>query len=105
MKPKGRSRKPQPAASLFDWALSLEQEREKELVPALTAISSSAGSLMGLTCLNHSTSTRSDSFNPISHRFGVLHLPAALALLCAAITRHLRTRSVGYTGASSAAQT
>ena len=32
-KPKGRSRKPQPAiASLFEWALSLEQEREKEPV-------------------------------------------------------------------------
>ena len=29
--PKGRGRKPQPTtASLFDWALSLEQEREKE---------------------------------------------------------------------------
>ena len=62
VKRKGRSRKPQPAASLVDWALSLEQEREKEPVLALTAISSSAGSLMGLTCLNHSISTRSDSF-------------------------------------------
>ena len=29
VKPKGRSRKAQPAtSSLFDWALSLEQERE-----------------------------------------------------------------------------
>ena len=35
VKPKGRSRKTQPAAtSLFDWALSLEQEREKEPVGA-----------------------------------------------------------------------
>ena len=35
VKPKGRSRKTQPAtASLFDWALTLEQEREKELVGA-----------------------------------------------------------------------
>ena len=33
VRPKGRGRKPQPAtASLFDWALSLEQEREKEPV-------------------------------------------------------------------------
>ena len=33
VKPKGRGRKPQPAAtSLFDWALTVEQEREKELV-------------------------------------------------------------------------
>ncbi len=35
VKPKGRSRKVQLAtASLFDWALTLEQEREKELVGA-----------------------------------------------------------------------
>ena len=35
VKPKGRGRKPQPTtASLFDWALSLEQEREKEPVGA-----------------------------------------------------------------------
>ena len=35
VKPKGRGRKAQPAApSLFDWALSLEREREKELVGA-----------------------------------------------------------------------
>ena len=34
VKPKGRSRKPQPAAPLVDWALSLEQEREKEPVGA-----------------------------------------------------------------------
>ena len=34
VKPKGRSSKPQPAASLFDWALSLEQEYEKEPVGA-----------------------------------------------------------------------
>ena len=35
VKPKGRGRKPQPATpSLFDWALSLEQEREEELVGA-----------------------------------------------------------------------
>ena len=35
VRPKGRSRKAQPAtASLFDWALTLEQEREKELVGA-----------------------------------------------------------------------
>ena len=34
-KPKGRSRKPQPAAaSLFEWALTLEQEREAEPVGA-----------------------------------------------------------------------
>ncbi len=34
-KPKGRSRKPQPAAaSLFEWALTLEQERETEPVGA-----------------------------------------------------------------------
>ena len=33
VKPKGRGRKPQPAAaSLFEWALSLEQEREAEMV-------------------------------------------------------------------------
>ena len=35
VKPKGRGRKPQPTTgSLFDWALSLEQEREKEPVGA-----------------------------------------------------------------------
>ena len=35
VKPKGRSRKPQPAAaSLFEWALTLEQERRKEPVGA-----------------------------------------------------------------------
>ena len=35
VKPKGRSGKPQPAtASLFEWAFSLEQEREEELVGA-----------------------------------------------------------------------
>ena len=35
VKPKGRSRKPQPAtASLFEWALTVEQEREKEPVGA-----------------------------------------------------------------------
>ena len=35
VKPKGRSRKPQPATlSMFKWALTLEQEREKELVGA-----------------------------------------------------------------------
>ena len=35
VKPKSSSRKPQPAtASLFDWALSLEQEREEEPVGA-----------------------------------------------------------------------
>ena len=35
VKPKGRSRKPQPAAtSLFEWALEMEQEKEKELVGA-----------------------------------------------------------------------
>ena len=33
VKPRGRGRKPEPAtASLFDWALTVEQEREKELV-------------------------------------------------------------------------
>ena len=31
MKPKGRGRKAQPAAtSLFEWALTVEQEREEE---------------------------------------------------------------------------
>ena len=35
MKPKGRGRKPQPAAtSLFEWALEMEQEREEEPVGA-----------------------------------------------------------------------
>ena len=35
VKPKGRSRKPQPSSpSLFDWALTLEQEREEETVGA-----------------------------------------------------------------------
>ena len=35
VKPKGRSGKPQPAtASLFEWALGLEQQREAELVGA-----------------------------------------------------------------------
>ena len=35
VKPKGRSRKPQPLSpSLFDWALTLEQEREEEPVGA-----------------------------------------------------------------------
>ena len=35
VKPKGRSRKAQPAAaSLFDWALEMEQEREEEPVGA-----------------------------------------------------------------------
>ena len=34
-KPKGRSRKPKPAStSLFEWAFSLEKEREAELVGA-----------------------------------------------------------------------
>ena len=33
VKPKGRGRKPQPAAaSLFEWALDMEKEREEELV-------------------------------------------------------------------------
>ena len=33
VKPKGRNRKPKPAtASLFDWALDMEKEREEELV-------------------------------------------------------------------------
>ena len=35
VKPKGRKSKPQPAAaSLFEWALTVEQEREEELVGA-----------------------------------------------------------------------
>ena len=35
VKPKGRGRKPQPAAtSLFEWALTVEQERETEPVGA-----------------------------------------------------------------------
>ena len=35
MKPRGRNRKSQPAAaSLFDWALNAEEEKEKELVGA-----------------------------------------------------------------------
>ena len=35
VKPKGRNRKPQPAAaSLFEWALEMEQEREEEPVGA-----------------------------------------------------------------------
>ena len=35
VKPRGRSRKPQPAtASLFEWALEMEQEREEEPVGA-----------------------------------------------------------------------
>ena len=35
VKPKGRSRKPKPASpSLFDWALTLEQERQEEPVGA-----------------------------------------------------------------------
>ena len=35
VKPKGRSRKPQPAStSLFEWALDLEKEREEETVGA-----------------------------------------------------------------------
>ena len=35
VKPKGRSRKPQPATlSMFEWALTLEQERGKETVGA-----------------------------------------------------------------------
>ena len=35
LKPKGRGRKPQPStASLFDWALDMEQEREEEPVGA-----------------------------------------------------------------------
>ena len=33
VKPKGRGRKPQ-ALSMFEWALSLEQEREEEIVGA-----------------------------------------------------------------------
>ena len=34
VKPKVRSRKPKPAAaSLFDWALALEQDREREAEP------------------------------------------------------------------------
>ena len=36
-KPKGRSRKPQPATlSMFEWALTLEQEREAEPLVAAT---------------------------------------------------------------------
>ena len=35
VKPKGRSRKPQPSPpSLFEWAFSLEQERQEQLVGA-----------------------------------------------------------------------
>ena len=35
MKPKGRSRKPKPAtASLFEWALTVEMEREAEPIGA-----------------------------------------------------------------------
>ena len=35
VKPKGRGRKPQPATlSMFEWALTVEQEREKESVGA-----------------------------------------------------------------------
>ena len=35
VKPKGRGRKAQPAAtSLFEWALEMEQEREEEPVGA-----------------------------------------------------------------------
>ena len=35
VKPKGRSRKAQPStASLFEWALEMEQEREEEPVGA-----------------------------------------------------------------------
>ncbi len=35
VKPRGRKQKPQPeTAALFDWALSLEQERDRELVGA-----------------------------------------------------------------------
>ena len=35
VKPKGRGRKPQPATlSMFEWALTLEQEREGEPVGA-----------------------------------------------------------------------
>ena len=42
--------------------------RAAAIVPIpLTAISSSAVSLIGLTCLNHSTRTRSDSFTTIGH--------------------------------------
>ena len=37
VKPKGRGSKPQPAtASLFDWALTLEREREEEPVGLLS---------------------------------------------------------------------
>ena len=42
--------------------------RAAAMVPIpLTAISSSAVALIGLTCLNHSTSIRSDSFTTIGH--------------------------------------
>ena len=35
VKPKGRNRKPQPATlSMFEWAMSMEQEREEEPVGA-----------------------------------------------------------------------
>ena len=35
VKPKGRKRKPQPATlSMFEWAFSLEKEREEKLVGA-----------------------------------------------------------------------
>ena len=35
VKPKGRKRKPQPATlSMFEWAMELEQAREKEPVGA-----------------------------------------------------------------------
>ena len=35
VRPKGRSRKPQPASlSMFEWALGMEREREVELVSA-----------------------------------------------------------------------
>ena len=36
VKPRGRGRKPQPATlSMFEWALTLEQEGEAELVGAV----------------------------------------------------------------------
>ena len=47
---------------------SLGLTRAAAIVPIpLTAISSFPGTLMGLTCLNHSTSTRSESFTTFAH--------------------------------------
>ena len=92
VKPKGRSRKPEPAAaSLFDWALSLEQEREKEPVGAGRKAATHRGrSSLRQRCLPCATMyVASFAFRPIARKsvrflfrlmlFGLFESPPCLA--------------------------